>query len=101
MQSWIHQPEDSLRRRLLPAVRQRPESAQADRRAQIKRLRSLGRRDVTGAEQTFFRGRRARRLHSQQIAFQTMKLRLAEGFTSRSEEHTSELQSRLHLVCRL
>src|SRR5687768_17838787 len=26
---------------------------------------------------------------------------LAGGFRSRSEEHTSELQSRLHLVCRL
>src|SRR2546422_7080919 len=25
----------------------------------------------------------------------------SEGFASRSEEHTSELQSRLHLVCRL
>src|SRR5687768_17815122 len=24
-----------------------------------------------------------------------------QGFTRRSEEHTSELQSRLHLVCRL
>src|SRR2546422_1775369 len=27
--------------------------------------------------------------------------RLARGTGSRSEEHTSELQSRLHLVCRL
>src|SRR2546422_2640922 len=27
--------------------------------------------------------------------------RAATGFESRSEEHTSELQSRLHLVCRL
>src|SRR2546422_4490310 len=27
--------------------------------------------------------------------------RAAEGDTLRSEEHTSELQSRLHLVCRL
>src|SRR2546422_8310978 len=26
---------------------------------------------------------------------------LASGFIGRSEEHTSELQSRLHLVCRL
>src|SRR2546422_8426574 len=26
---------------------------------------------------------------------------LRSGWTSRSEEHTSELQSRLHLVCRL
>src|SRR5205809_3149 len=27
--------------------------------------------------------------------------RIAAGFLGRSEEHTSELQSRLHLVCRL
>src|SRR2546429_6445377 len=26
---------------------------------------------------------------------------LANGYNTRSEEHTSELQSRLHLVCRL
>src|SRR2546422_8509800 len=29
------------------------------------------------------------------------KLRLSNGAVERSEEHTSELQSRLHLVCRL
>src|SRR5690554_7345541 len=29
------------------------------------------------------------------------QLSLKEGFTVRSEEHTSELQSRPHLVCRL
>src|SRR5256884_5505092 len=29
------------------------------------------------------------------------KVHVAELFTGRSEEHTSELQSRLHLVCRL
>src|SRR2546429_7022738 len=29
------------------------------------------------------------------------KLAMAWGHASRSEEHTSELQSRLHLVCRL
>src|SRR3989449_4661042 len=29
------------------------------------------------------------------------KLRAARGGVRRSEEHTSELQSRLHLVCRL
>src|SRR2546422_3447715 len=28
-------------------------------------------------------------------------LRREQGFQNRSEEHTSELQSRLHLVCRL
>src|SRR2546422_5624477 len=28
-------------------------------------------------------------------------LRVAKAFNARSEEHTSELQSRLHLVCRL
>src|SRR2546429_6270954 len=30
-----------------------------------------------------------------------LKTRLVFGFIFRSEEHTSELQSRLHLVCRL
>src|SRR2546422_11722710 len=30
-----------------------------------------------------------------------MKRRLLARLTARSEEHTSELQSRLHLVCRL
>src|SRR3989449_9895326 len=30
-----------------------------------------------------------------------LQWRLAHGDTARSEEHTSELQSRLHLVCRL
>src|SRR2546429_5696369 len=37
--------------------------------------------------------------------FAASRLRLqgirGEGFETRSEEHTSELQSRLHLVCRL
>src|SRR2546429_5743991 len=31
----------------------------------------------------------------------TVELVPTQGGTSRSEEHTSELQSRLHLVCRL
>src|SRR5690625_2851897 len=34
------------------------------------------------------------------LAF-TFSLLITGGFTSRSEEHTSELQSRGHLVCRL
>src|SRR2546422_2541800 len=32
---------------------------------------------------------------------QVAKLGIARTFQNRSEEHTSELQSRLHLVCRL
>src|SRR2546422_7768494 len=32
---------------------------------------------------------------------ETAQKRLPTGIFSRSEEHTSELQSRLHLVCRL
>src|SRR5205809_5775784 len=31
----------------------------------------------------------------------TLRLIVPSGLTARSEEHTSELQSRLHLVCRL
>src|SRR2546429_4394548 len=31
----------------------------------------------------------------------TLNMKAAEGQAIRSEEHTSELQSRLHLVCRL
>src|SRR2546429_4562902 len=41
-------------------------------------------------------GRRSNRAHEQ--AFRSKVLRLVR---KRSEEHTSELQSRLHLVCRL
>src|SRR2546429_4574356 len=33
--------------------------------------------------------------------FETSNQRRSQGFEVRSEEHTSELQSRLHLVCRL
>src|SRR5256884_2775334 len=33
--------------------------------------------------------------------FELCELRARAGATGRSEEHTSELQSRLHLVCRL
>src|SRR2546422_1470621 len=35
------------------------------------------------------------------FAFSKLGRTLAAGFAQRSEEHTSELQSRLHLVCRL
>src|SRR2546422_1801626 len=70
---------------------------------------------------TLFRSSLARRLHSTDyftLAFGTMvgagwlvvmddwlsrggPLGVVLGFAIRSEEHTSELQSRLHLVCRL
>src|SRR2546429_6158557 len=43
--------------------------------------------------------RRAARLNS--TALSKSLARRAERMDSRSEEHTSELQSRLHLVCRL
>src|SRR2546422_1301370 len=39
-------------------------------------------------------------LETRRVAFDEI-LGLVEGNTTRSEEHTSELQSRLHLVCRL
>src|SRR2546429_6823774 len=35
------------------------------------------------------------------LSLATLALSLAACATARSEEHTSELQSRLHLVCRL
>src|SRR2546422_6820811 len=35
------------------------------------------------------------------IAARTSRIKLGTGVLVRSEEHTSELQSRLHLVCRL
>src|SRR2546422_5434100 len=35
------------------------------------------------------------------VRTQRIELVLGEKFPQRSEEHTSELQSRLHLVCRL
>src|SRR2546422_7436755 len=34
-------------------------------------------------------------------ATEYLRWRMSKGFNWRSEEHTSELQSRLHLVCRL
>src|SRR2546422_4620753 len=51
-------------------------------------------------------GRRARRGHAVQLADELVVLahplrRRLEQHRRRSEEHTSELQSRLHLVCRL
>src|ERR1041385_9291363 len=48
---------------------------------------------------TLFRSKgRRRRL---QLAFQNLASLRARSVAERSEEHTSELQSRLHLVCRL
>src|SRR2546422_7987012 len=51
---------------------------------------------------------RGRRRHARQTESSTLKFTLGRRRrwnvftpTSRSEEHTSELQSRLHLVCRL
>src|SRR2546429_6953118 len=47
--------------------------------------------------------RALRHLHFAFVNFQLDQFLLGHGFLarSRSEEHTSELQSRLHLVCRL
>src|SRR2546422_8471741 len=53
------------------------------------------------------RGRRLRRLHGDSsdparvVQEGALLARLGAGGACRSEEHTSELQSRLHLVCRL
>src|SRR5687768_18270295 len=39
--------------------------------------------------------------HGSYFDLETKYARMQQGASSRSEEHTSELQSRLHLVCRL
>src|SRR2546422_1603340 len=41
------------------------------------------------------------RCHSAQVNAITIASRTVNAISQRSEEHTSELQSRLHLVCRL
>src|SRR3989449_7483460 len=46
------------------------------------------------------RGARLFRVHDAALAREALRVAAATT-TSRSEEHTSELQSRLHLVCRL
>src|SRR5687768_17777989 len=43
----------------------------------------------------------ARREHCVEVRRERHVRRLGRGIHQRSEEHTSELQSRLHLVCRL
>src|SRR2546422_5559452 len=56
---------------------------------------------------TLFRSRSIRQIHSALQEIQTFTGGRLAGITAklvvrpRSEEHTSELQSRLHLVCRL
>src|SRR2546422_8210924 len=62
---------------------------------------------------TLFRSRAERSLHARQLGEHGLAVRsrlrrprnrtrrLGQQQFSRSEEHTSELQSRLHLVCRL
>src|SRR3712207_8455715 len=57
-----------------------------ERRTQAPLLRNLRRRGLRG-------GADVRRYHPH--------LRRARGLVARSEEHTSELQSRQYLVCRL
>src|SRR5687768_18317014 len=48
---------------------------------------------------TLFRSYRRDRTHTVTTAYKTYSFERTEEY--RSEEHTSELQSRLHLVCRL
>src|SRR2546429_4217319 len=50
---------------------------------------------------TLFRSRRPGTARSAVWLSTSMDLTLASRPSGRSEEHTSELQSRLHLVCRL
>src|SRR2546422_4520049 len=50
---------------------------------------------------TLFRSRQLPQEASPALARLCPKDQLGDGRTYRSEEHTSELQSRLHLVCRL
>src|SRR2546422_4573046 len=46
-------------------------------------------------------GQQVQRFHGNESARTLVRRRFAPRFKRRSEEHTSELQSRLHLVCRL
>src|SRR2546422_8597115 len=48
-----------------------------------------------------FTAERGRRLHRRPQQVARRDLGKTEPLSERSEEHTSELQSRLHLVCRL
>src|SRR2546422_11165500 len=45
--------------------------------------------------------RQLRRLHGAPLSLRSCRCSSSPTATGRSEEHTSELQSRLHLVCRL
>src|SRR2546429_4959096 len=49
----------------------------------------------------YSRSRTSTSPHSPSVRHEHSNMQLALPSTSRSEEHTSELQSRLHLVCRL
>src|SRR2546422_7614115 len=69
-------------------------------------FRSLARDDVNIARQAEEEAARRERAGSAPASLEELAARLAELAmsdipASRSEEHTSELQSRLHLVCRL
>src|SRR2546422_4250016 len=70
-----------------------------------RRRRRVPVRDLVGANHATLRGRaraplRARAL-VELVAPLGDRVRRGRDLLSRSEEHTSELQSRLHLVCRL
>src|SRR5687768_1887129 len=81
-------------------------------------MRALIERDSALAEKTLYIDRQINRLEievddlclrvlarrqpvASDLRFVTMALKVVTDLERRSEEHTSELQSRLHLVCRL
>src|SRR2546422_7737693 len=64
-----------------------------------RRLTSMTGAPVGGASAALIKDRRLSRIGPLNVLLQ--QLGVTKNLVRRSEEHTSELQSRLHLVCRL
>src|SRR2546422_7580645 len=71
------------------------------RRGDAERQSLRNRRRPQGGVRADGRGRNVRALKEPCTTFEYSSATLSSPSSCRSEEHTSELQSRLHLVCRL
>src|SRR2546422_1840442 len=78
----------------------RPAPALSTRRRGRSRLSSVE-DDIADSVMAGLRRRRGKSLGDLQLAGRSLLDCRADAHVGRSEEHTSELQSRLHLVCRL